>query len=180
MISKRLGLIALVGQLACGSVAHAQSQSWDKVLAASRRFVVLDAFGGEAVLDKETGLVWQRTLGRGGVLDADDRRNWFGAHNQCVTQQTGNRRGWRLPTIQELATLTDPSLEFPNLVLPEGHPFILTTVGEPPTFWSASTDASIPTVARIIHFNSGNPLRLAKDGFAFIWCVRGGQGVDPQ
>ena len=58
MMETRSSVIALIGLLACGSIAHAQSHSWDKVLSASRRFVVLDAFGEEAVRDRETGLVW--------------------------------------------------------------------------------------------------------------------------
>jgi Protein of unknown function (DUF1566) len=182
-MSTRSCVIALIGLLACGSIAHAQSQSWDIKLPASTRFIVLDAFGGEAVLDKETGLVWERSPGGtngDGVLNNNDKRTWLDALGQCVSRRLGNRRGWRLPTIQELATLTNPSVSFPNLTLPTGHPFNLTTLGAPPTFWSASTAASVSTFAWIIPFNSGNPLRLAKSGSVFIWCVRGGQGVDPQ
>src|SRR5258706_16328966 len=35
--------------------------SWDQTLPASTRFVVLSNFNSEAVLDRETGLVWEKS-----------------------------------------------------------------------------------------------------------------------
>ncbi|HKA41023.1 MAG TPA: DUF1566 domain-containing protein [Burkholderiales bacterium] len=59
-------------------------------------------WNSEAVLDRETGLVWQRSpVGHG---------RWNVASSQCLLAKTGGRVGWRLPTVNELASLLDPSV----------------------------------------------------------------------
>src|SRR5712692_129804 len=67
------------------------------------RFEVLLSYNDQAVLDNETGLVWEQSPG---VV----RRNWSNAHIHCNQKIVGNRKGFRLPTIQELASLIDPSV----------------------------------------------------------------------
>lgn len=100
----------------------------------------------------------------------------------------GNRYGWRLPTIQELASLGDPVNTEPNL--PTGHPFILNADQRVGTFWSATTAASEPNspdAAWFLNF-SPDPASLVlyainastKSEPRFVWCVRGGSGIDPQ
>jgi len=88
---------------------------------------VLDAFGGAAVLDKETGLVWERSPSTGW-------QNWNSAQAYCNVSAVGGRKGWRLPTLQELASLVDPT-QF-NPALPLNHPFQDVT---PLFYWSATT-----------------------------------------
>ena len=50
---------AVVASLGWVSTATAQIQSWDKQLGGGR-FKVLAQFNNEAVLDQETGLVWEQ------------------------------------------------------------------------------------------------------------------------
>src|SRR5215510_8701144 len=76
--------------------------SWDQTLPASTRFVVLSNMANAAVLDRETGLVWHRSPIPG-------TRPFFDASGQCLVSKTGNRAGWRLPTVNELQSLFDPS-----------------------------------------------------------------------
>jgi Protein of unknown function (DUF1566) len=183
MTSHRTVLTALVGLLVCAPAASAQPQSWDKQLSASRRFIVLEAFGGAAVLDKETGLVWERTpgdLNGDGLLNASDDKNWSNALYHCTSKVVGNRRGWRLPTVQELASLLDPSVQSPGPQLSPGHPFEIGGPGAP-AFWTASTYVLNPAGAFLISFVNGlTPAPDKATGAFFVWCVRGGQGVDPQ
>lgn len=137
------------------------------------RFIELADWNGEAVLDRETGLVWERS-------PDSTRRNWFGAQLHCNGLNAGNRRGWRLPTLQELASLSlvDPSVGSPGLTLPAGHPF---TNVQSSVYWSATSIAVNTSLAWVVIFDDrvGGSGDKANLNF-FVWCVRGGQGVDPQ
>jgi hypothetical protein len=141
--------------------------SWDQQLPASTRFIVLSNWGSAAVLDRETGLVWEKS-------PSADTVNWFTAQYRCKGLTTGNRKGWRLPTIEELSSLVDPSLS-PSL--PSGHPFDLTSYF---FRWSASTVAGQGDVAWGVYFANGVAAVNPKPTECLFWCVRGGQGVDPQ
>lgn len=74
------------------------TQNWDKNLSSSSRFTVLTAFNGEAVRDNETGLVWEKSPQ---TLTA----SWVNARSQCANKIVGGRKGWRLPSVTELARL---------------------------------------------------------------------------
>lgn len=72
--------------------------------------------GGEAVLDKQTGLTWARNADLAGGT-----KTWQEAIEFCQNLEIGNRKGWRLPTKEEFITILDTSRSSP--VLPDGHPF---------------------------------------------------------
>jgi hypothetical protein len=136
---------------------------WEQTLPAADRFQLV--LGGVAVLDRETGLVWERTPHTNLVP-------WANAIDLCVPLKVGGRQGWRLPTIDELSSLADPSRVSPSL--PPGHPF-----GSVPTdahYWSA-TEAPVIAGSRYVYsFLLATP-SLAQTGTSqHAWCVRGGQG----
>ena len=147
--------------------------TWSRQLPASERFVLPGEFNYQAVLDRETGLVWERApaYGRGPC-------NWFQANTNCISSTVGDRKGWRLPTIQELASLIDMSVtSIPKL--PTGHPFLITTPYLN-NIWSATSSAERPDSAYIAT-SHGQLLAQGKNGTHGIpWCVRGGSGVDLQ
>ena len=92
--------------------ATAVSAQAEQRLAGSDRFIVLANWNNEAVLDRRTGLVWERSPNTSFA-------NWSGAQQHCEVLALGNHRDWRLPTIQELASLVDPTVQSPGPTLPE-------------------------------------------------------------
>jgi len=140
--------------------------AWDQKLPAATRFVVLTNWNSEAVLDKETGLVWERS-------PADDFHSWAEARLHCTSRETGTRKGWRLPSIHELASLLHPLHAVP--ALPAGHPFL--TV-QSVNYWSATTVAHTPSDAWLVEFSVSEVFTREKFLLNRAWCVRGGMQAD--
>ncbi len=124
------------------------------------------------VLDRNTGLVWERSP------EKDVHRGWFSALQLCVSAKTGGQLGWRLPAIQELASLVDPTVPFPGPTLPAGHPFQNMTSS---FYWSSTTFALSAGFAWGVLLNVGAVSNDNKNtGSDNTWCVRGGSGLDAQ
>jgi len=148
-------------------------ESWDdKIPLATNRFRVLPEFNGEAVLDRETQLVWERSPSTTFVT-------WNEARSNCISNKSvGGRKGWRLPSIPELASLLDPNES--NPVLPTGHPFM--TV-QSANYWSAATAADDTAYAWGVNFGNGD-VHIIYKSFSPLpfgihaWCVRGGMNAD--
>ena len=142
--------------------------NWDKNLPAAQRFVVLAAFANAAVRDNETGLVWEQSPQTTIAI-------WNFARLGCINKTVGNRKGWRLPSMPELASLIDPSVAEPGPTLPPGHPFtnVLSS-----NYWSATTVADVGN-AWSVGFDNG-VVQTDGKGSAFngVWCVRGGMNAD--
>ena len=162
-------LIGVVALLMVAHLALAGPPSWDEQINKPSRFTVLSDFNDKAVLDKETGLVWEQS-------PDTNTRAWSSALVQCYQREVGGRKGWRLPTIEELASLVDTSNSSP--ALPSGHPFTLTSAQEEGFYWSATTNASVASLAWVVHLGSGIVASVDKSFTGLVWCVRGGQGID--
>jgi len=168
-----LGMVAVAASPATAMNGYAWSYpplpSWSQTLPAYTRFVVLLNMNSEAVLDKETGLVWEKS-------PSTNEFNWVEAQVHCNQLATGGRLGWRLPTIQELASLVKPS-SLPGTALPTGHPF---SNVQPSYYWSATTLAVNNDGAWVVQFINGSVGSFVKSDVIYTWCIRGGQGVNPQ
>jgi len=174
------GRLALCAILLVANPVHAiVLESWDNQINNPNRFNVLVEFNNEAVLDKETQLVWERSPGdtdRDGDVDLNDRRTWANARVICAHQRTvGGRKGWRLPSFAELASLVDPSVAIPGPLLPSGHPFRNV---QQISYWSATTNADSPTAAWGVSFGDGDVAFSFKTEILFVWCVRGEMNAD--
>lgn len=122
----------------------------------------------KAVLDRETGLVWERTPSLTAVL-----AGWANAVSDCTTLSLAGRRGWRLPSIEELQSIVDETSG-----LPPGNPFTL----PPALYWSSTSDVVSAGSALGLRTSGALPFGVftaAKTSSTFkAWCVRGGSGID--
>lgn len=139
--------------------------TWSQKLSGSERFVlVLD---DEAVLDKETGLVWEQSP------DTAQVDFWF-AYSGCYGRYVGGRMGWRLPTFEELASLVDRTQS--NPALPSGHPFSGNVMSSP--YWSASTLPWDFGEGYLVNFADGQLNTAVRSVNHYVWCVRCASGYD--
>ena len=161
-----VALTASSTQAASGSGPYYPEPAWDRKLPASIRFLVLTNWNNDAVLDKETGLVWERTPD---TLP----QSWVGAKFFCLNKVVSNRGGWRLPSIMELASLIDPSV-FTGTTLPPGHPFVGI---QSANFWSATSDSEVASNAFLVSFTDGSVSGGPKTDPLQFWCVRGGMNA---
>ncbi len=124
------------------------------------------------VTDKLTGLVWLKQA------DAFGTRTWhqaLAACNSLCAGAAGLSDGsvcgdWRLPNAFELRTLMDYSMFNPALTA--GHPFpdVSTSL-----YWSSTTVASAPNLARFVFVGIGPSVWDHKSVLMHVWPVRGGQ-----
>jgi hypothetical protein len=157
--------------------------SWSQQLPVATRFIVLANWNNEAVLDRETGLVWQRDPSVGGNL------NYLNSALTCNQARTGGRFGWRLPSLHEFSSLFDPANTATAgvVALPTGHPFTNVVLGP---YWTGSTNSSNSANAWTFNPTPFNPggfvfccgvVDFPKSGVALPqWCVRGGGTASEQ
>jgi hypothetical protein len=138
----------------------------------NHRFAIYDAGTGstadDAVFDKETGLVWERS-------PATNRNAWDGAVVYAYAKVVARRKGWRLPTIEELLSLVDPTRNNPTL--PLGHPFVNVQIDD--FYWSCTLGmTALPTFAWGYQFGNGSTSNCLKTANFYVWLVRGNSGHD--
>ena len=134
------------------------SQNWDTNLKGTARFTILPDFGGSAVRDNNTGLVW-------GQAPDTTLRLWRDTTVYCVNKNVGNTRGWRLPSVMELASLIDPSLPPPFI------PGTVFTGVQLNQYWSATTTGERSVWK--VNFDTGNVDISLMTEVYLSWCVRG-------
>jgi hypothetical protein len=150
------GLLPRTGQRRCVDAGELQTGApWPEP-----RFTVT----GEVVRDRLTGLAWARRADPGGEpvawQEALDRVSaWNDEHGTA-------QLAWRLPTINELASLVDCDAHSP--ALPAGHPFI----GLQDGYWSATTSFFECDWAWVLYLDKGACGVGHKPGRTFfVWPV---------
>lgn len=148
------------------SASNNHTLRWDTSNPSSTRFTTV--FPG-AVLDKNTGLVWEQAPDITGGPNADGKREWFEAIKYCLNKEVGGTMGWRLPSVVELTSLKDLTLPAPFV------PASVFTNVQTTFYWSATSFADFPiTHAWNVLFNNGIVAHYGKILPFNVWCVRGG------
>jgi hypothetical protein len=136
------------------------------------RFAILSTFQEEAVFDRTTELIWERSPSASEVT-------WSTAQTRCGLKRTGGQTGWRLPSFIELMTLIEPTLRrdssFP--ALPAGHPFQRIKAGP---YWTSDLSPLKPAEAYTVDFLRADVAPRQKDQSHPFWCVRGGIPGQPE
>lgn len=147
------------GLALAGTAGAVDLRSWDmKINDVTKRFIVLPAFGSQAVLDKETQLVWHRVAG--------PARDWATAVIGCHGVYVEGRLGWRLPSMSELRSVLGT-----GGVLPVGHPFQLVSNAN---FWTSTDSPSSNANAFTVNPLSYQGIIINSKNIANRYlCVRG-------
>jgi hypothetical protein len=138
--------------------------TWSQVLPIEERFERV--MGGEAILDKETGLTWAANADLFGMLD------WQGAIDACADLSLGGRKGWRLPEREELASLVDPSQTSP--AVPPGYGFYFRNV-QSGAYWSSTTYESGNNSVWYVSMYTGVVGVNTRVVSRYVWPVRSGR-----
>lgn len=142
--------------------------TWSLILPPEQRYVVV--MNGEAVLDKETGLVWERAPFQSHQL-------WERAFSHCLSRRTGDRSGWRLASIAEMLSVLAELNK-----LPTSSPFDFDCsddrcINLDEFYWSSTTLAHQPDWAHFWGPKQGGGTS-SKTAARLTLCVRGGFGTD--
>jgi hypothetical protein len=143
---------------AIAGVMATQAPTWHQLLTTDRFELVMN---DEAVLDKETGLVWDRS-------PDTDTRKWTYAVDHCHKREVGGRFGWRLPTVEELSTLIDNTNSAPTL--PTDHPF---TDIQSARYWTDTPTSWFADYYITVNFSNGSLNDDDDEELYDSWCVRG-------
>ena len=138
-------------------------KNWQEAHPAAQRFVVLPDFNNNAVLDKDTNLIWE-------LSPLPTPVTWNEARATCVTRATGGQKGWRLPVPSEMRSLVGPAVDSPIPNIPPGHPFLNI---QPTSYWTVVPEDNQPSYARYVDAFLGNVLSFIKIYTYPVWCVRG-------
>jgi len=115
--------------------------------------------GDGTVTDNATTLMWQKE-------DDNNTYNWAAAKNYCANLELPvGTTDWRLPSIEELLSITDLGGENPAI-----NPMFTNTNSS--NYWSSTTNASDTSGAWSVLFNDGNDYWVDKTFTYFVRCVR--------
>jgi len=125
------------------------------------RFTVLADYNNAAVKDNSTGLVWEQN-------PTATLSDWTSARGYCINKSVGGMRGWRLPSVVELASLIDPTLLAPYVPAP-----LFAGVQSNPYWTATGSETNTNANKWSVNFADGQAGTSSKTSSLLVWCVRG-------
>jgi hypothetical protein len=122
---------------------------------APRRFTVAGSFSVATVTDASTKLVWQRS-------SSATAMTWAEANTTCA------KASMRLPSMKELQTLIDTTVQFPEAMI-DAAVFPKTPAD---SFWTSSLVAGGSHQACAVSFIGGVPFAIPTYDAGWVRCVR--------
>lgn len=121
---------------------------------------------GEYIFDRKTGLNWQKD-GK-----ASGKRNFYQAQEYAKNLELGGKRGWRVPTAKELASIF-PALEMPFTNTPYTDQPCCKGPYEWPTYWTSQLDKRLDDYAYIYQWygDGGRNNCYASKNYGYVRCV---------
>jgi hypothetical protein len=140
--------------------------------------------GDGTIRDRRTGLTWEKLSNDGTIHDKDGTYTWAEAFAKVADLNTaafGGRTNWRLPSINELETLTNRSVVLPAVSTPfntgcTANCTVLTcscTAAATMIHWSSSTYVNAPASAWLVNFFDGTAYVATKTDKYQVRAVRG-------
>jgi len=135
------------------------------------------------ITDNLTNLIWLQQANCFG------EQNWnqalVSANNladdgasSCGLDDNSLAGDWRLPNIKEIQSLLDFGHAFPDLLLPDGHPFVDVQAGGitsfPSRYWTSTSIGPSINSYYGVSISVGWVERLGSNLLAYVWPVRGG------
>jgi hypothetical protein len=144
--------------------------TWSLDMPANERFVPALPNHGSAVLDRETGLVWQSA-----PFMTNNSQDFNYYDNLCRNGNWNNKSAWRLPTLNELRSL------FIDYNTPPATPYFSINPADHIAYWTITPDINDPDKVWYVDFSasgsgSHNTALKTSTGIAGAWCVRGPLG----
>jgi len=148
------------------------------------RFTINDDSGQNlTVTDNLTGLMWRRDASAGANCGVNQPfQTWANAMagvQACSAVAYAGYSDWRLPTLNELRSLTSQQYVGPAVpnTVGTGHwtaddPFKNV---QPNVYWSSTTYADDTSKAWYVYLNDGAVTTISKTITLYVWPVRGGQ-----
>ena len=125
------------------------------------------------VRDEVTGLIWENKTDDGGIHDKDTTYTWQGSQDTFIAQLNssvfGGYTDWRLPTPQELQSITNLGTYNPAINAAY-FPYSMAS-----NYWSSTTYASNTDYAWYVNFSLGYVLNNIKTDGYYVRAVRSGQ-----
>ena len=125
------------------------------------------------VRDNVSGLIWENKTDDDGIHDKDTYYTWQESQDTFIAQLNSSAFGgytdWRLPTPQELYSITNLGTYNPAINTAY-FPYLVAT-----GYWSSTTVAGNIDVAWYVNFNEGDMGSYAKTSSHYVRAVRSGQ-----